>query len=976
MSKLHSSAIVARRCPPGGARRAGAAIAALILLATSVAAADWSKVSLKVVWDLDRASWSAMEGRVTSAVIANLSARSSNFEVLAANPELPAPGAPNGEVPTRWTAVAYDYAAEQAWLFTLDNQGNILAREPYQQERFADQPVPSEQEFANAVAMIQNDPVLGPLVVAGKLVPYEAMPPVVYERGVPRSLNVGLQAVENPDDHEVVSVAMGSGRVTRYESGAPEDARADRGSCGPASGAGCPNNNTGSGMATISWPADNPVWTFDVIRPVRTQTSATSNGAGVELRNVRYEGKLVLLSANVPVLNVFYTGNACGPFRDWLFSESCFDVTGGTESPAGFYTSTAESATICVDGTDAGNFRGVGIQTTEDALILVSEMSAGWYRYLNGWKLYANGDIKADFFYAGTFNSCTCNERIHHAYWRLDWAIDGVEDVSGPGGYVSANKPQRRDTPTVDSPWSDIALEETSLRATTYPAATPQYRVMNEETGVGYLVIPSKPDNTAAADANGVSDMWFLKWKANETDDTGFGSAINLSTYHSSAEAIGEERFVMWYGGHLYQSGGESGGANTCAQFGPYFRRVVAPVGPVAGIGSVVSGATNAASIPVTITFDRAVVGFEESDLTLVNATSSNFAGSDAVYTVDLAPVGQGAVSLSLLADVAQDADGNGNVASSPFSVTYDSVRPAPGLQSAIPSLTNLASIPVTINFGEAVAGFAAADLQLTNATSSNFAGGPSSYTVNIVPSGQGAVSVGLGADVCADLAGNGNDDGGELNFTFDSIRPATTLSSAAPAATNLASIPVTIEFDEAVAGFDASDLGLTNATASGFAGGPTVFTANLAPIAQGNVTLSISAGAGSDAAGNSNTAAANLTRFFDSIAPTIAFDSSAPATTNKSPIPLTITFNESVTGFEASDLVLVNATAQNLAGGPTVFTVELVPSAKGEVTASVEVGACVDVATNGNVASGVFSRIYSPAPPQPSGVIVGNDLR
>lgn len=40
---------------------------------------------------------------------------------------------------------------------------------------------------------------------------------------------------------------------------------------------------------------------------------------GVELRNVRYRGKLVLFQAHVPILDVRYDGSACGPFRDWLW---------------------------------------------------------------------------------------------------------------------------------------------------------------------------------------------------------------------------------------------------------------------------------------------------------------------------------------------------------------------------------------------------------------------------------------------------------------------------------------------------------------------------------------------------------------------------------------------------------------------------------------------------------------------------------
>jgi len=65
----------------------------------------------------------------------------------------------------------------------------------------------------------------------------------------------------------------------------------------------------------------------------------------------------------VPVLNVLYDGNTCGPYRDWLYSEDCFQAT-GTDVPSsgsGVRVASSAPATFCESSVDAGNFKGIAI---------------------------------------------------------------------------------------------------------------------------------------------------------------------------------------------------------------------------------------------------------------------------------------------------------------------------------------------------------------------------------------------------------------------------------------------------------------------------------------------------------------------------------------------------------------------------------------------------------------------------------------
>ena len=76
------------------------------------------------------------------------------------------------------------------------------------------------------------------------------------------------------------------------------------------------------GERLMSWPTVNPVWQFCFLRPQR-QLSGT-NGSGLEIRDVYYNGHLVMKRGHVPMLNVQYDPGGCGCYRDWQNQEVVF----------------------------------------------------------------------------------------------------------------------------------------------------------------------------------------------------------------------------------------------------------------------------------------------------------------------------------------------------------------------------------------------------------------------------------------------------------------------------------------------------------------------------------------------------------------------------------------------------------------------------------------------------------------------------
>ena len=72
----------------------------------------------------------------------------------------------------------------------------------------------------------------------------------------------------------------------------------------------------------------------------------------------------------------------------------------------------------------------------------------------------------------------------------------------------------------------------------------------------------------------------------------------------------------------------------------------------------------------------------------------------------------------------------------------------------------------------------------------------------------------------------------------------------------------------------------------------------------------------------------------------------------------LNIDFGEAVSDFAIEDIGLVNAVGSNFTdNGSGSFSVELSPSADGNVTATVAAGVATDNASNPNMASAAFKR-------------------
>jgi hypothetical protein len=175
---------------------------------------------------------------------------------------------------------------------------------------------------------------------------------------------------------------------------------------------------------------------------------------------------------------------------------------------------------------------------------------------------------------------------------------------------------------------------------------------------------------------------------------------------------------------------------------------------------SPASPVTNLSAIPVTVTFDKPVVGFEASSLLVTNATVQGFSGSGASYSFNLLPGAQGTVSAQVAAGAAKDANGNNNGAGV-FSTLYDSVAPTAIITVAGTSPTTADALVYAVQFNEDMDGaFSATKVALAAGSLPGMvgvSGAGGSYSVTVTPDDPNANgTVGLEfPGIVTDAAGN-----------------------------------------------------------------------------------------------------------------------------------------------------------------------------------------------------------------------------
>ncbi len=273
----------------------------------------------------------------------------------------------------------------------------------------------------------------------------------------------------------------------------------------------------------LSWPAVNPVWEMCWLAP---DDSVGPAGSGMELRNVYWNGQLVLRRAHAPMLFAEYKdGNGGDCYRDWKDQPTSTLAANAVQNQLGDIPPGGNAAiTSCDRSNDAtasygycpyllpipagySCTQGVAIENMGDHVRLTAQYIADWYMYSSRMEFYVDGRIVPTFGFGnrnGTFNGVT---HWHHNYWRFEFDMDGL------GNNVVS----------IDN--SDQAVEFTDLRNVGGgPGGGPRtWSVRNPSSGNGYRMVPGASDYEYATNESGrgfhTLDFMATRTHANEYGD-------------------------------------------------------------------------------------------------------------------------------------------------------------------------------------------------------------------------------------------------------------------------------------------------------------------------------------------------------------------------------------------------------------------------------------------------------------------------
>ncbi|WP_447799983.1 Ig-like domain-containing protein [Pseudomonas kilonensis] len=600
------------------------------------------------------------------------------------------------------------------------------------------------------------------------------------------------------------------------------------------------------------------------------------------------------------------------------------DNTGVTDSAGNAGSGTTDSNNYAID-----TVRPTATIVVADTAIAVGETSVVTITFsepVTGFTLadltVANGNLSGlstsdNITYTATFTpSAGISDTTNLITLNNTGVVDGAGNV-GSGTTDSNNYvvDTLRPTATIVVADNDLSVGETSLVTITFSEAVSGFDNSDLSIANGTLSAVSSSDGG-------------ITWTATFTPNLGVSDASNLIVLNNTG---------------VNDGAGNTGTGTTSSNNYAIDTNV-----PTATIVVADTSLSIGETTVVTVTFNEAVSGFDNSDLTISNGTLSTMSSTDGgvTWTATFTP----SASISDTSNVITldntgliNGAGNAGVGTTDSNnYAVDTVRPTATIVVADTAIAAGETSLVTITFSEAVTAFTSADLTVASGVISGLSSsdGGITWTATFTPTAgvtdtSNVISLNSGGIV--DLAGNANVGTTDSNnYALDTERPTATIvladSNLSVGETSL----VTITFSEAVSGFDNSDLSIANGTLSAVSssdGGLTwtaTFTPTLGVRDTSNLIILNNTGV-SDAAGNTGTGTTNSANYaIDTQVPTATIVVADTSLSIGETSQVTITFNEAVSGFDNSDLTISNGTLSNVSSsdGGVTWTATFTPSA------------------------------------------------
>ncbi|MCW5289109.1 glycosyl hydrolase [Verminephrobacter aporrectodeae subsp. tuberculatae] len=714
------------------------------------------------------------------------------------------------------------------------------------------------------------------------------------------------------------------------------------------------------GQRVLVYFSDAP-FDFDLVRPTATITLADNALTVGETTTVTFAfsepvtgftiDDILLTDANGTLGTL--TANADGKTWTATFTPTAnvndaantisVNLAGVTDTAGNAGVSTASSANYTVDTRSADTTGPTATITLADSALTVGETTTVTFRFSEPVTGFANDDVvltNAN----GTLGPLTPNAdrtvwtatftptaNVNDTTNTISVNLTGVTDDARNAGvgtassdnYTVNTRPADTTGPTATIALADSALTVGETTTVTFRFNEPVNGFANDD-----VVLTNANGTLSPLTPNADRTVWTATFTptANVSDTTNTIS-VNLTGLTDDARNAGV---------------GTASSANYTVDTRP-----ADTTGPTATITLADSALTVGETTTVTINFNEPVTNFDANDIVLTNANgtlstltpNANRTVWTAIFT-PTANVNDTTNTISVnLTGVTDDAGNAGVSTASSANYTVntrpaDTTGPTATITLADSALTVGETTTVTINFNEPVTNFDANDIVLTNANGTLSTLTPNAnrtvWTAIFTPTANvndttNTISVNL-TGVTDDAGNAGVSTASSANYTVntrpaDTTGPTATITLADSALTVGETTTVTINFNEPVTNFDANDIVLTNANGTLSTLTPnanrTVWTAIFTPTANVNDTtntISVNLTGVTDDAGNAGVSTASSanytvnTRPADTTGPTATITLADSALTVGETTAVTFRFNEPVTNFDASDIVLIDA--------------------------------------------------------------------
>jgi ELWxxDGT repeat protein len=339
----------------------------------------------------------------------------------------------------------------------------------------------------------------------------------------------------------------------------------------------------------------------------------------------------------------------------------------------------------------------------------------------------------------------------------------------------------------------------------------------------------------------------------------------------------------------------------------------------------------------VSFTLSESSTGFAANDVTVVSGSLSNFAGTGTSYTAKFTPAASfvGTGTISVASGGFLGALGLANSASSlADELSIDTADAIVTIASNKAALKAGEQATITFTLNKPSTTFTLEDVTATGGILSNFTGSDSSYSATFTPTASSTTpgGVSVAASKYTDLSGNPNVAGSlPIAIKIDTVVPTIAITSNKTTLKIGETATLTFKLSESLTGFSLAGLTVGGGTLSKLAGSGTTYTAMFSPATASTTdgTVSLDAGAGTDAAGNPSAASSLATAIkIDTLAPLVTITSSKESLKVGETATILFTLSENSTDFAATDVKTTGGTLSNFLGTGSLYTALFTPTA------------------------------------------------